>query len=104
MLNLSKNELRSIAKKRGIISDYKSISKNELIRTINISKPRENNKHYIFESKRNKIKESLMKLSKKKILKSKIKEIKEIISDLVINRDEKIEEIKIHDPKNNILK
>ena len=104
MLNLSKNELRSIAKKRGIISDYKSISKNELIRTINISKPIENNKNYIFESKRNKIKESLMKLSKKKILKSKIKEIKEIISDLVINRDEKIEEIKIHDPKNNILK
>ena len=38
MLNLSKNDLSSTAKKR-TISNYKSMSKNELINAINISKP-----------------------------------------------------------------
>ena len=37
MLNLLKSELRSIAKNK-TISDYKSMSKNELINTVNISK------------------------------------------------------------------
>ena len=47
-----------------------------------------------------------MKPSKKKILKSIIKEIKEIFHDPIINRDEKIEEIKkiIYDPRNNFFK
>ena len=40
------------------------------------------------------IKKSLMKPSKKKIFKSKIKEIKQILFDPIIDRDEKIEEIK----------
>ena len=46
-----------------------------------------------------------MKPSKKKILKSKLKEIKEILYDPMINRDEKIEEIKkiLYDPKNNLF-
>ena len=35
-----------------------------------------------------------MKPSKKKIFKSKIKEIKQILFDPIIDRDEKIEEIK----------
>ena len=48
MLNLSKTELRSIAKKRSI-SDYKSMPKNELIIAINISKPTKNNKNNIFK-------------------------------------------------------
>ena len=85
MLNLLKSELTSIAKKRSI-SGYKSMSKNKLI-------------------KRKEIKESLMKPSKKKILKSIIKQIKEIFHDPIINRDEKIEEIKkiLYDPRNNFF-
>ena len=51
MLNLSKSELRSIAKRR-------SMSKNELINAINISKTTKNNKKNIFKSKRKEIKES----------------------------------------------
>ena len=40
MLNLSKNDLSSTAKKKKrAISNYKSMSKNELINAINISKP-----------------------------------------------------------------
>ena len=70
MLNLSINELRSIAKKR-TLSDYKSMSKKELI--INTSKPKKNNKKNIFKSKRKEIKESLMKPSKKKDSSSKNK-------------------------------
>ena len=93
MLNLLKSELRSTAKKRSI-SGYKSMSKNELINAINISKPTKNNKKNIFKSKRKKIKKSLMKPSKKKILKSIIKESKEILYDQMLDRDEKIEEIK----------
>ena len=81
MLNLSKSELRSIAKKGNV-------------NAINISKPTKNNKKNIFKSKRREIKESFMKLSKKKVLKPIIKEIKEILLDPIINRDEKIEEIK----------
>ena len=68
MLNLLKSELRLIAKK-GSIGDYKSMSKNELINAINISKPTKNNKKNILKSKRKEIKKSLMKPSKKKILK-----------------------------------
>ena len=46
-----------------------------------------------------------MKPSKKKILKSIIKEIKEIFHDPIINRNEKIEEIKKNfNPKNNPFK
>ena len=47
-----------------------------------------------------------MKPSKKKIFKSKIKEIKEIIYDPIIDRDGKIEEIKkiLYDPNNNLFK
>ena len=47
-----------------------------------------------------------MKPSKKKILKSKMKKIKEIVYDPILYRDEKIEEIKkiLYDPKNNIFK
>ena len=104
MLNLLKSELRSIAKKRSI-SGYKSMSKNELINAINISKPTKNNKNNIFKSKTKEINESLMKPSKKKILKSIIKQIKEILHDPIINRDEKLEEIKkMFDSKNNIFK
>ena len=65
MLNLLKSELRSIAKKRSI-SGYKSMSKNELINAINISKPTKNNIKNIFKSKRKEIKESLMKTKKSK--------------------------------------
>ena len=68
--------------------------KNELINAINISKPTKNNKKSLFKSKRKEIKESLMKPSKKKIFKSIIKEIKESLHYPIINRDEKIEEIK----------
>ena len=40
MLNLLKNDLSSTAKKKKrAISNYKSMSKNELINAINISKP-----------------------------------------------------------------
>ena len=47
-----------------------------------------------------------MKPSKKKILKSIIKEIKEILYDSILDRDEKIEEIKktLYNPKNNLFK
>ena len=49
----------------------------------------------IYQNQRRKdIKKSLMKPSKKKIFKSKIKEIKQILFDPIIDRDEKIEEIK----------
>ena len=76
------------------------MSKNELINAINISKPTKNNKT-IFKSKRKEIKYNLINPSKKKILKSKIKEIREILYDSMINRDEKVEEIKkiLYDPK-----
>ena len=102
MLNLLKSELRLIAKK-GRISGYKSMSKNELIDSINTSEPAKNNRKNVFISKRKEIKKSLMKPSKKKILKSKIKEIKEILYDSILDRDEEIEEIKkiLYDPKNN---
>ena len=42
--NLSKNEIRLIAIK-GTVNDYKSVSKNELINAINISKPTKINKN-----------------------------------------------------------
>ena len=47
-----------------------------------------------------------MKFSKTKILQSKAEEIKEILYDPIISRDEKIEEIKkiLHDLKNNLFK
>ena len=75
------------------------MSKNELINAIN-------NKKIIFKSKRKEIKKSLMKPSKKKILKSIIKEIKEILYDSILDKDEKIEEIKktLYHPKNNLFK
>ena len=104
MLHLLKSELRLIAKKS--ISGYKSMSKNELINAINTSEPIKNNRKNIFKSKRKEIKKSLMKTSKKKILKSKMNEIKEILYDLILDRDEKIEEIKkiLYDPKKNLFK
>ena len=76
------------------------MSKNELISAINTSKPAKNNKKNIFKSK------SLMKPSKKKVLRSIIKEIKEIFHDPIIDLDEKIEEIKkiLYDPRNNLFK
>ena len=100
MLNLLKNELRLIAKKRSI-SGYKSMSKNELINAINISEPAKNNRKNIFKSKIKEIKKSIMKPTKKKIFKSKVKEIKEILCDPILDRDEKVEEIKksFYDPK-----
>ena len=47
-----------------------------------------------------------MKSSKKKTLKSLIKQIKETLYDSILDRDEKIEEIKktFYNPKNNIFK
>ena len=60
---------------------------------INISKPTKTDKN-IFKSKIEKIKACLKKPSKKKIFESKIKEIKEILHDSIIDRVEKIEEIK----------
>ena len=79
-----KYELRSIAKKR-TISDYKYMCKNELINANKISKPRQTNKKNNFKSKRKEIKESFMKFSTKKILKSKIKEIKKILYQPIKN-------------------
>ena len=72
MLNLLRNELISIEKER-TISDYKSMSKNELIDAINILKPTKYNKTNIFKSKR--------------------KEIKEIIYEPIIKRGAKIQEM-----------
>ena len=127
MQNLSRKELRLIAKNR-YICGYKSIPKDKLLRIINnnnkrdknsffkskkeetkkgLYKPTKNNKNNTFKSKRKEIKKSLMKPSKKKILESIIKEIKEIFYDPITNRDEKIEEIKkktLYDPKNNLIK
>ena len=71
MINLAKSELRSLAKKRSI-SGYKSMSKNELIYAISISKPTRNNKK--------ETKKSLMKPSKKKILKSIIKKSRKFLT------------------------
>ena len=51
MLNLLRDELISIEKER-TISDYKSMSKSELIDAINILKPTKYNKINIFKSKR----------------------------------------------------
>ena len=85
-----KSELRLTAKKRNI-SGYKSMSKDELIDAINISESTKNNKN-IFKLKRKKIKKSLVKPSKKKIFQSRTKEIKEILYDPILDRDEKIEE------------
>ena len=85
MLNLLRNELISIEKER-TISDYKSMSKNELIDAINILKPTKYNKINIFKSKR--------------------KEIKEILYEPIINRGAKIEKIKkiLFDPRNDLFK
>ena len=60
MLNLSKSDLRFIAKKRSV-SGYKNMPKDELIDRINRSKPSENNKKNIFKPKkrRNKKEEHL---------------------------------------------
>ena len=58
------------------------------------SEPAKNNRKNIFKSKRKEIKQGLMKPSKKKILKSKMKEIKEIHYDPILDRGEKMEEIK----------
>ena len=44
MLNLSKDELIAFAKKKKTISEYKSMSKDELITAINTPKPIKNNK------------------------------------------------------------
>ena len=63
------------------------MSKDELINAINTSEPAKNRKS-IFKSKRKDIKKRLMKPSKKKM-----KEIKEILYDPILDRDEKIEEI-----------
>ena len=99
MLNLSKNELRSTAKRR-TITDYKSMSKIELINAI-----QENNNKNIFKSKRKEIRENFMTPSKENVLKTKIKEIKELLLG-TINRDEKIEEIKklLYGLGNNLFK
>ena len=78
-----------IAKKRSI-SDYKSMSKNELISAINTSEPAKNNRKNVFKSKRKEIKKSLMKPSKKKILKSKMKEIKKIVYGPILQSVTKI--------------
>ena len=56
--NLFKSELKSAAKKR-TISDYKSMSKNEVINAINLSKTTKNNKKSIFKSKRKEPHETL---------------------------------------------
>ena len=53
MLNLSKNDLSSIAKKR-TISNYKSMSKNELINAIKISKPNQQKIRRTFLNQRKK--------------------------------------------------
>ena len=72
MLNLLRDELISIEKER-TISDYKSMSKSELIDAINILKPTKYNKINIFKSKR--------------------KEIKEILYEPIIKRGAKIQEM-----------
>ena len=74
MLSLLKGELRLIAKERGVRS-YKRIPKDELINAINTLEPAKNSRKSVFKSKRNRVKKSLMEPSKKKILKSKMKEI-----------------------------
>ena len=104
MLNLLKSKLRLIAIKRSISS--RSMSKKELINATNTSEQAKYNRKNIFKSKRKETKESLMKPSKKMILKSRIKEIKENLYDLILDRDEKIEEIKkiLYDSKNNFFK
>ena len=79
MLNLSKKELVLIAKNRNI-NGYKNMSKDKLINAINISKPANNNKKKTFKSKREKIKEILMKPSNKNIFNSKRKEIKKSLT------------------------
>ena len=76
-----------------VVTKCQKMSKKELINAINLSKPTKNNKNNIFKSKRKEIKKSLMKPLKKKISKLKIKEIKEIFYDPILNRDKKISRI-----------
>ena len=76
MLNLSKSELRSIAKKRSA-SGYKNMSKDELIDAINISKIAKNNKKNIFKRKREEIKKKItFKQKREEVKKSLIKPLK----------------------------
>ena len=110
MQNLSRKELRLIAKNRNICG-YKSIPKDKLLRIINnnerdreslfklkkgetkkgLYKPTKNS---TFKLKREKIKKGIYRQAKKSLFESQIEEIKEILHDSIIDRDEKIDEIK----------
>ena len=63
-------------------------------------------KNIPFRLKREKIKESLYKPARKNLFKSKIEEAKKKFYDPIMNRDEKIGEIKkiLYDPRNNLFK
>ena len=122
MQNLSRKELRLIAKNRNICG-YKSIPKDKLLRIINnnerdreslfklkkgeakkgLYKPTKNS---TFKLKREKIKKGIYRQAKKSLFESQIEEIKEILHDSIIDRDEKIDEIKkiLYDPRNNLSK
>ena len=91
MLNLSKSELRLIARKGGVKS-YNNMPKDELIDPINLLKPAKDNKKNIFKpkredikkkntfkQKREEVKKSLIKPLKMNIFKSKRKEIKKVL-------------------------
>ena len=78
--------------------------KDKLLRIINNKNKRERkglfkskkeeNKNTLFYTKKGKHKKKSLQASKKNLFKSKIEVIEEILYDLIINRDEKIEEIK----------
>ena len=53
MLNLSKSDLRLIARKRGVKS-YNNMPKDELIDAIDLLKPAKDNKKYIFLNQKEK--------------------------------------------------
>ena len=120
METLSLKELILIAKNRNV-SDCKSMSKDKLLGIINNNTNNKRDQESIFKSKkglykpgrnslfklkREKIKKSLFKPVRKNLFKSKIEEIKEILHDPIINRNEKIEEIKkvSYDLRNNLFK
>ena len=124
MENLSLKELRYIAKNRNI-NGYKSMPKDKLLRIIVKNNNNDNNDNKgdrkslfkskkgfyklptdsLFKLKREKIKKSLYKPGRKNLFKSKTEEIKEFLHDSIINRNEKIEEIKkiLYDPRNNLF-
>ena len=98
MLNLSLQELRLIARNINT-NGYQSMPTDKLLRIANnkkgdrkslfISKERRNQKKSGYKPTGN----GLYKSTKKYLFRSKKEEIKEILYDSIINRDEKIKEI-----------